>query len=492
MVVGSNLISALVALGQGIVLVRLLSKDGYGTWAFVTMVFGTGKDIAALAIPQSILFFAPKLKPAEVRGLLRQSVSLLTALGTLTGLVFVGLAIFPSVLPEGHGPMTRLLLLFCLASVVALPASAYNTLFIGTQNHRTAAAISVWISFGTTIALIIPAALGLPLEWLAGVFAISHALRLALSHWLFRRLFRGAEVTPFEGGIRRQLRYAIPLALTRLAGIVNQKLDKFAVGLFFAVATFAEFAVAAQELPLVSILPYSIAQAMLPELVSRYQEGTTKEKGARASIELWHEGIKKASLVMLPVAAFLLVTAEPLMEVLYGARYRPAALPFRVYTMLLPLRVTAYGIMLMAFGETKQLLRTQIYGMVFNLVGNIVLMYLLGMIGAPIASVLAQLFMASYILYRINKTASVGLGGLMPWRHYGLVAVAATLGTAPLVAGVVLLPNAPAALVLVGGLVLYLATYLVLANAVGAIRDEDRVYLRRWARLEPFRKQPDE
>src|SRR5262249_51162179 len=156
----------------------------------------------------------------------------------------------------------------------------------------------------------VPVALGLGVAWLLVAYAAATALRFALLEHLFRDALRDVEAAPFPGGLRAQLRYAMPLALTRLVTIANQRLDKLIVGAFFSASAFADIAVGAKEIPLVTLVPYSIAALLLPELV-RANDG----EGPRAALALWHAGIRKATLVMLPIAAFLLVAADPLIEV---------------------------------------------------------------------------------------------------------------------------------------------------------------------------------
>jgi O-antigen/teichoic acid export membrane protein len=341
-----------------------------------------------------------------------------------------------------------------------------------------------------TIFTLYPAWRHWPVEFIVALQAVNTAVRFLLSEWLYRKLFAGTPRAPFPGGIRAQLGYVVPLAITRFASIFNQRLDKFVVGLFFAASAFADFERGSQELPLVTLLPYTMASMMLPDLVGLVEKGPTREEGARAALELWKAGIRKASLVMLPIAAVLLVLAEPLMVTLYGQQYLPAAAPFRVYSSLLPLRVTSYGIMLMAYGQTTKILRVQVLGMAFNVAASFVLLPRIGMIGAPLAAVLTQVFMIVYILRRVDIVARVGLRGIFPWGHYGRVAFASIVGVAPVLLAVVLHAPVHAAVLLAVGIPLTFAIYLPLARALGTLTAEDREYVARWMRLEPLRKKP--
>jgi O-antigen/teichoic acid export membrane protein len=491
LVVGSNFVTAGVGMAQGLLLVRLLSKPDYGAWSFAMMLFGTGRDLGLFAVPDSILYFAPKITPSETRGLVRQSMRLLLGLALVVGAIFAALALAPHAFLDGRRGLGTVMLLLATATLFLFPSSVYASAFIATDNHRAAAGVNTLLTFTQTLGLVIPAALGVRLEILVAIYAANAGLKLVLLEIVFRRVFAGTKTAPFPGGVRAQLRYAGPLAMTKFAGIFNKQLDKFVVGLFFSAAAFADFAVGATELPLVSILPYSIASLMLPKLVELVEKGTTRTEGARDAVKLWHAGIDKATIVMLPIAGFLLVEAVPFVEVLYGSKYQAAALPFRIYTSLLPLRVTAYGMMLLAFGQSGQILRVQIYGMFVNVAACFALLPLLGMIGAPIAAIGTQMFMIVYLLMRIDAVAEVGVRGIFPYRFYGKTALAVLGALVPLIAaraipGVRAL-GVPAPIELAVAAVVFIALYLALADRAGVLGAEDKAFVGRWLRLEPLR-----
>ena len=313
------------------------------------------------------------------------------------------------------------------------------------------------------------------------------ALRFALFERLFRRMYAGAETAAFPGGARAQLAYVAPLALTRLAAIGNQRLDKLIVGLFFSATAFADVAIGGQELPLVTLLPYSIASLLLPRMTA-----ARDREGPRAALAVWHAGIRKATLVMLPVAIFLLLAAEPLLVTLYGAEYGAAALPFRVYTALLPLRVTSYGVALMAFGRTREVLHAQLWGLAVSAGAAFFFLRSLGVIGAPIAAVTAQAAMIAFLLWRLRAAAGVSLAELFPFRHYAKTMAAAL--AAALVVGSALAgtrAGSPGLRVALAG-ALFASIYVFAATRFGALEAADRAFVRRWLRLEPLRARAPE
>lgn len=489
MMVGSQFLSAAIGLAQSLLIVRLLPKAEYGTLALVNMLLSTGRDIGMIAMPDSILFFVPKLREGQMIGLVRQSQRLLFGLSCLVSAVLITLGFFPSLFLEGKPGLLALLMVASASLLIGMPASIYANVFVATGRHRNAAGIGLFLTIVSASAALIPAALGWPIFWILALQIGVALLRLLLSEYLLRQLFQIKNQEPFPGGPKAQLRYVLPLAFTQIVGLFNQRADKFIVGLFFGAAAFAEFSVSAQELPLVSILPYSVASAMLPQLVASIDKGPTRLQGARDAVVLWHAGIRKVTLIMLPLSTFLLLLAEPLMHLLYGAAYRGAAACFRVYTSLLPLRVTAYSILLLAFGQTALMLRAQLYGIVVNVVCIVVLLSSIGLLGAPLAAVLTQVFIISYLLSRVDKVAQLGLAKIFPWKYYFKVAAISIISSVPLIIAIVFLPaGTPPGLLIGVGAIVFLSLYLLLINSFNVLAPEDKAYLSRWLKLEPLRK----
>lgn len=490
LVVGGQFVSAIIGLVQGMLFVRLLDKSSYGTLSLVLLFYGTGRELGTLSLPESLLYFAPKTPPAQLLGLIRQTMRLLFGLGIVVALILALLSLFPGVFLHGRTDLRGLLLLAGFLAIIGFPGNVYSHVFIATDNHRRAAGIALIFTILGAIANLVPAALGWPISTILWLTALSLVVRIALSERLVRQIFRNTPEEPFAGGIRAQFNYVIPLSVTRFAGIFNQKLDKFIVGLFFAAESFAEFSVGSQELPLVSILPYTIASTMLPKLVELFEQGATKEEGARNAVDLWHAGMRKAALVMVPVGVFLLLAAEHLMVVMYGEKYRVAALPFRIYSVLLLVRITGYGTMLLAFGRSGEVMRIQIFGMALNLASSFLLLPKIGMIAAPLGAVLTQLFMIIAILARVDVRARLGVRGIFPWSHWfrtlGASGVAGALAYAIAYWG----QGLPAPVLLVLSLIAFVPPYVLFAHVFGVLTEEDRAFIKRWIRLEPLRDRP--
>jgi len=486
-------------------------KADYGTLSFVMTFYATATGLGMLSIPDSLLYFLPRLSPGAQRTLVAQSMRLLAGLGLLAALAVATVALVPALHSAKHGALQVPLLLIAAAIAIDFPSNVLTSFLLGTERHRVSSLVAMSLSLVTNLAFLVPAAFGAQVSQVLAAYLGIATLRLAVTLLVYRGVFRGVAPEPFAGGLRAQLRFSVPLSLNTVADLVNRYFSTYVIGFLFSSAVFADYAVGAQELPFIGILSYSVAVAMLPRLSAVAAEGADRLASARAAVALWHTGIEKVSLLILPIFVFCLIEADTIIVLLYQKTYAAAALPFRVFVCLLPLRVTAYGTMLMALGQPRGILRSQLIGISVNTAINLSLVAFLhlqaertpqldrvGLVWAACGSVAAQMTIIATLLRQISLTSGLPLARVFPWRPYrrrflaaavaGLTLLPWTplgpaLGLPPLESGVT-----PAQMVLWLGLrlVLFAAAYLTLAHALGLLTEADRRYVWQWLRMEPL------
>ncbi len=504
-VVFGRLVVSLLDAAKAFLLVRLLTKGDFGSYSLLSTLLATAVGVGAFALPDGMLYFLPRLPPGAQRSYVRQAMAILALIGGALGLGFLALSALPGLQPSGHGPLEVPLRLLALAVALELPAQIGTRFLIGLGQHRISAIQGMALSLAANGAVLLTALAGGGLDALLLVTALTALGRLLVVEVLVRRSFIGVTAAPSGHSVRAQLAYALPLWLTSATGLLNKHVSTTTLGYLLPAAVFADYAVGGQELPFVPMLAYSVATAMAPTFSGLYAAAPDKVEGAREVLALWRTGIDKVAAVMLPVFVFCLILAEPLIALLYGEPFLGAVAPFRVFLLLLPLRVTAYGIVPMALGQPRAVLQAQAGGAVCNalVLGGLALSLVNGgaggqaatavdhrqaMVVAAMGSVLAQVVVIGWLLRTIGHAAALPAHRVFPLRSYGVRAGCA------LAAGVVLaLPWPPPpddagarALLLVAQAIAYLGCYLALGARFGAISVDDRRYLWRWLRLEPL------
>jgi O-antigen/teichoic acid export membrane protein len=284
---------------------------------------------------------------------------------------------------------------------------------------------AVWLT-----AVVATAAAGGSVEAVAG--AISAATAVMAVVWIvavarsvgiaaprFRTRFRG----------RQLLGYGLPLALTGAISMLGFQFDRLVVAHNFSPERFAIYAVGAIEIPIAVLIRQSMNSVLVPALSERHAAGDLP-----AMSELWRGSMRKAALVMLPLAALLLVMAPELMRVAFGERYEDSAGVFRIYLALIPLGLVSWGLLPMTAGRPG----TNVGGAIAMLIVNgglaIALVGPMGIYGPAVATPVSLFAMAVYFLFVIRRLLGFTLRDVIPARPLAGTAAVSALCALPLIA----------------------------------------------------------
>jgi O-antigen/teichoic acid export membrane protein len=263
-----------------------------------------------------------------------------------------------------------------------------------------------------------------------------------------------------------------PLSLTAIVGKLNLKADQYGVWAAAGKEKLAVYSVGAVELPLVSSLAYSVTNALVPTLTLAHA-GDDRE----GFLRLWHGSVEKVAAIMMPVFVFFLVLAEPAIRVLFSAEFSEAVIPFRVYLLLLPLRLCGYGSVLRALGETRPILFASLTALLVNAVLIFPLYLAMGIAGPALASDLAQVVAIAMLLSRIRFHLGLPWARIMPFPRLGRALLVAGIAGLPLVAVSRLVPGD--ANQLLAGAAAMVPLYLWAGRRTGIITADDLSYVGR-------------
>jgi hypothetical protein len=143
--------------------------------------------------------------------------------------------------------------------------------------------------------------------------------------------------------------------------------------------------------------------------------------------------------------------------------------------------VAEYGVILRSAGDTRSIWASSLVLLVGNLALSALLTVWLGITGAALGTLLANIPAWIFVLTRIAKTLDVGLGSVFPWKKYGLTLLASLGAGLPLVA-LKLWGGWPAWALLLGGLPLFVAGFVAAGSAVRVIGPQERAALWGWTR----------
>ena len=478
--------AALITLGRltergigivaGIFLVRLLSKDDYGSYLQISLIGSLCASLILLGLPQSVLVFLPGEARERRRGFILQTVLVTGALSLLVGIAVTsaGTLVARALHNPALGPLALVIGLYTI--VFSMNRLVEPTL-IALRRAGEAGVLAIFTGGLLLVATVAPAWLGWGVGWIYLLMVVVYLGRIAYFAWMVTRI-RGDAGGPLlsKSSLRDQARFAIPLGLAGITGQYNRRIDGLMVSFLFAPAVYAVYARGAFELPLVELLPFTLATVILPRLVELW-----KDRDRDAMTRLWSRSIRISALLIFPTFAYCYLFAHEIIVILFTEAYSGSVPVFEIYLLALPFRLTSYGVILQALGDTKTILRSNLYGLALNLALAVALCPAIGPQGAAVGYVASQLFQIVYLFHRIRETIQVPLRSLIPWS--GL----ARTGGIVLVAGIAVMALGRA---IEHPILRLLATgppFLVLCALgylwAGLIGPDEKEIVRRWARL---------
>ena len=279
-----------------------------------------------------------------------------------------------------------------------------------------------------------------------------------------------------------QARFALPLGLSSLVGRFNKYIDKFIVSIFLVNTAYAEYSVAANEVPLIKVIPLAVGSV----LISRYVQFNLQSKKDEL-LALWHKGIEKVSLLVIPMTILFTLLAPELITFLFeteGVSYANAVLPFQLYNLIVLIRVTHYGSILQAFGDTKGVFYFSINLLIANILLSVPLTIYFGIVGTAAGTLIANIYNWLLLLRRIGGHMELPFWKVLPFPFYSKV-LALSVGTGLLLFVVkeqLLIPLAPLYSIIAVSLV-YLFLYVIAGRLIGLISQDDWNTLKSWAGL---------
>ncbi len=354
-----RMLSSVLSLVGYAVLSRLLEKSEYATYRQALLVFSVAAPLLMFGLPETLYYILPRAD-----GRRRATVQENFALLCLAGLAFASFLLLGGnhwfarrAEDAGPGLAIALLWLAPLGLFSLATEGVGPTLVVAGRTPRLA--IFQVATRSLTLVATITAVLAWQPTGMAAVAgsAVAAAATFAISLWLLNHAFSD-QGRPTRRGMLEQLRYAVPLGLgSAIAGWMFSY-DKVAVWRLCTRAEFAEYVNGAWEIPLVGILAGSTTAVLWPEMTRLFREQRHAEM-----LALWRRAATKSACVTFPLFLFGLAHAHDTIAVLYPKSYDGSAEVFRVYLLLILLRVAAWTVVPQATNRPWQVLAVTLVGL---------------------------------------------------------------------------------------------------------------------------------
>lgn len=373
---GTRVLALALGVLSNLLLTRVLGPAGRGAYAAATTVTGTGVQLASLGLHASNTYNAgrdPRLAPALAAN------SLAAAFGVGGAGAGAALLFFlarPEAAPAG-GWATGL-------ALAAVPfAVAYlllRGLLLGVREVGAHNRIELGTALlGAALVALVAAGGWAGVESLVGCALVTAAAGFAWSASAVRRR-AGALPAPSRALFAATLRYGTKAYLAALLAFLAQRADILILTRMLGAGPTGHYAAAVSVAALAAVFPLSAGTILFPRL-----------SGVADAAERWRLTRRVLAAVvagMATVAALLVVAAPPVVRLLFGEAFVPAAAPLR---WLMPgVLVLSANSILMNHFAAEGMPRVTVYSpaaaLVVNVALNLALVPRLGTVGAALAS----------------------------------------------------------------------------------------------------------
>ncbi len=430
----AQLASEVVTAVAGAVLIvglaRLLDPDGYGLLFLALSVFGVFELVARLGIARSAGRYISEYKetdPTQLPHIVR------TAL--LVNVATIGIAVLTLIVSYRYivavlGEPTLAPFLLLGAVFIALGASI-TFLQKVLQGFEAIEFVAVLEVIGRISRLVL--ALGLVIAGFGALgalwgYVLSALLTSAIGFgYLYRRVRRFREsASTIEPGLRRRIvEYAVPITATNTARVLDKRVDTLLVGYFLSPVAVSYYVLATQVVKFVETPMSALGFTLSPTFGAQKAAGNVGEIS-----RIYETALVNALLLYIPAGAGMILVAEPMVHLVFGAEYRGAVVVLQVlalYAMLQAVtKITGNGLDYLGRARGRAVARG-ITGLL-NVGLNVALIPTIGVVGAAVATVITYGLYTAANVYIVAQELELRATFLL--KHLGVIAIiAGTMST---------------------------------------------------------------
>ncbi|QLK25369.1 flippase [Natrinema zhouii] len=444
----------------------LLEPEGYGALYWAIGVLAIVQLFSDLGLSRSVARYISEYReadPGQVPHLLRSTVTIKLILIAAVSYV---LLLFHEQLANALGePEAAPFLAAGVLYLGVFSFSAFSRVAFQGFNHLGYSAIVQAISgagrllFAVAFVLAGFGALGAFFGYIVG-YAIAAVIGMGILYYGFYTQYDAAD--EYEEGLsRRLLEYSIPLTATQSANVIDKQIDIVLVGAFINPAAVAFYTLAKQITEFVLAPAASLGFTISPNFGEQKAAGELEE--AR---RLYETSLTNVLLLYIPAAVGLSIVAGPLLTMVFGTDYAGAIPVLQVLAGFVVLQaitnLTSDSLDYLGRARARAVAKGATALANFGL--NIVLIPVIGVVGAAIATVATHSVYVAVNLYIVHTELGLHVGRLA--RTTGLIcAITGVMAVAVLL----VTPLVSSLLMLLGAIALGAVTWAVLAVLSGLV-----------------------
>jgi len=476
-----------------VTMANLLGPSGYGilslTWPlqnFLIMIAGAGLPPA---IAKHVSEYYAKDDIEMVKAVVDISTRMMIALGLIFSVVIfilakpIALGLFHK--PEAIIPFQLIALITPFSVIVGALRGTFQG-FYQMKNILITRAFELFFMVTIAVGLVVGG------YYVAGAVigtAVGFMAAMVSAVYLFQRDVRGKLSRPRkllsrshqkltfydEMKIAKMLIFfSVPVVITGLAELALYDMGTLVIGVYMPSNFAGYFNVSSTVARFPLIISMAVATSVLPATAEAM---SLKNHDLLKTYVL--QSYRYVSFVVIPLCVGTIVFATPIITLLFGKAYIPGSVSLQILAagMLFFTLYTISSSIAQGLGKPRLPMYVLIVGTVIDIGLSIILVPMIGINGAAIATTVASLFLMSVLMWKTLNLARVSL----PIGEFGKIIIASIL------MGLVFLPFPQTRAYLILALIISPFLYLGILTAIGGLKLEDlRMLYKIGSKLGPF------
>ena len=373
-----------------VLLARFLTAEEYGRLFLAISIIGVLQVFSTLGIAKSGARYLTEYKnqdPSQIQHILK--VTFLYNLGTIS-IVAISLALGHQFISELIGePDIGPLLLIGVPYIIFGTLMTYVRLTLqGFEEIQLSAILQAFNSLTRLLAAVSMVLLGLgAIGALAGyVLGFTLVALIGLVMIYIRHYHRYETADFIESGLRERVaRYTIPLTITSTADVIDRQIDTILVGFFLNPVAVSFYVVGKQILLFIEVPMTALGFTLSPTFGTQKAEGDLEQ-----SSRIYETALVHSLLLYIPAAAGIFLISEDLIKLAFGADYLgavPVLQVFALYAIFQTItKITSNGLDYLGRARSRAIVKG--ITALLNFFLNLILIPLVGVVGAAIATVI--------------------------------------------------------------------------------------------------------
>ena len=419
----SKLVNILALLAGSMVLTRIFTRAEYGNYEQVWLIYNSLFPLAGYGLSSALYFFSAR---EEKCGVYSAAIAVSSVIGLFAGIV---LAVFAPLFAGWFDApsLTVYIRILAVYTLLASPSLMFESVFVTERRAGLLLAGNVLVGLLFAGSIFISALVFHSMLFVFVCIAVVGAAKSAflIVYMLKSGKFSRKKLLPL---MKMQFLYALPVFVSSIAGTISKQVDRYLVSLLMTPEKFAIYAIGSKELPLIAVITGSASAILFPVFSELGSTG-----GREKFIEIWRNSISKTGFFLLPLMVFLLYSANDFMWFFFGQKYIVSAEVFRIFLLLLPLRLAFYSQALFALGKQKLYMYTSIAEMFLSGIASYFLLRTYGLEGAAFGKTLVTYIEVFVLVGVLTFALKASIVDMFPWRKILKLLIVSAFALIPVV-----------------------------------------------------------